>query len=93
MSDSIYDLFKTDKNLEKDGKWVSFGPSQFLIARAGGSNTKFVNAYATAMKPYQRQQQLGKLTPEEQADIAKDPFVDFCVLDWRWKNSKGGLRR
>lgn len=86
-SDNIYALFATNKNAEKDGRWVSYGKSQFLLARAGGSNTRFTNAYATAMKPYQRQQQLGKLSEEEAREIISGPFVDHVLLDWRWKYS------
>lgn len=86
-SESIYSLFATDKNQEVHGKWVSVGRSQFLLARAGGSNTRFANAYTQAMKPYQRQQQLGKLSEEEMRTVLVDPVVQHVVLDWRWKNT------
>jgi hypothetical protein len=83
MSDSIYKLFATDTAAEEKGKWVSISGFQFLLARAGGQNTKFVNAYATAMQPYQRIQKMGKFTEDQAREIAIGPFVDHCVLGWR----------
>lgn len=92
MSESIYDLFRTDTDLELKGKWVGYGPSMFLIARAGGANVQFTKAYSAAMAPYQRQQRLGKFSEEDARDVMVGPFVDYCVLDWkkRVKNKETG---
>jgi hypothetical protein len=85
MTDSIYKLFATDTDAESKGKWVSVSGYQFLLARAGGANTKFANAYSAAMQPYARIQKMGKFTEDQAREVAVGPFVDHCVLDWRTK--------
>lgn len=86
MSNDIRSMFRTNVDEEVHGKWVRLGRTQFLLARMGGRNTKFINAYSTAMQPYQRQQQLGKLTEEDAKAITIPPFVQHCLLDWRHEN-------
>jgi hypothetical protein len=84
---SIYDLFATDEILETKGKWYRIGDAEFLLARAGGANTRFTAAYAAATRPYQRQQQLGQLSEETARSLLAEPFSKFVLLDWRTRVS------
>lgn len=83
MSESIYSLFETDKKLEQDGAWVDVGPSSFLLARAGGSNTRFQKAMSAALRPHQRRIALGTMDAEEANKLAAGPFVDTVLLGWK----------
>jgi hypothetical protein len=91
MGKSIYDLFATDTNMETAGRWYRIGDMEFLLARAGGTNTKFTAAYAASSRPYQRQQQMGQLSEDTAREILAEPFSKHVVLDWRTraKDDKG----
>jgi hypothetical protein len=80
---SIYEIFATDAEVEKKGKWVDVGPANFLLARAGGSNTRFQKAMAAVLRPHQRRMQLGMMEPDEATKLAVGPFVDHVLLDWK----------
>lgn len=85
---SLYNLFKTDENLEKDGIWIEYGeasngePTRIKIARAGGQNTAFTKALDKATKPYRKAIQTGMLDDKTADRIYKDVFADKVVLDW-----------
>lgn len=85
MGKSIYDLFATDTNMETAGRWYRVGDTEFLLARAGGANTKFTAAYAASSRPYQRQQQMGQLSEDLAREILAEPFAKHVVLDWRMR--------
>jgi hypothetical protein len=88
---SIYDVFATDADKETQGRWYRIGNMEFLLARAGGTNTKFTSAYAAAMRPYQRQQQMGQLTEEAARAVLVVPFSKFVLLDWRTRLKSDGV--
>jgi len=85
--DDIVDLDEkigtVDASAEIEGKWVKVFGVPFLLARAGGSNTKYINAHAAAMRPHARSQQLGNLSEEEAREIMVEPFVKHVVLGWK----------
>lgn len=80
---SLYEIFATDAKAEKAGKWVDVGSASFLLARAGGSNTRFQKAMAAVLRPHQRRIQLGMMEPDEATALAIGPFVDHVLLNWR----------
>lgn len=85
-------LFATNKNKEKDGVWVPMGPSaQFLLARAGGSNTRYLNAAAAAGRPHERRIRLNLMDAAEARNLAIGPFVDTVLLDWKDVKVKGEI--
>lgn len=84
---SITEMFATDADMERNGRWYRIGNTEWLLARAGGSNKKFTAAYAAASRPYNRQQQQGTLDDDTAREILVTPFVQHCVLNWR--NAKG----
>lgn len=85
---SLYKLFKTDSNLEKDGIWIEYGeteagePIRFKVARAGGQNTAFNKALEKATRPYRKAIQNGMLGDKRADAIYKNVFAERVVLDW-----------
>lgn len=79
-------LFETDASAEASGKWVQIGNAEYLLARAGGANTRYAKEMAAVLRPHQRRIQLGQMTPEEGAKLAVGPFVNTVLLNWRMKN-------
>lgn len=58
---NIFDMFETDPQLEKDGVTLDYGtnskgePMVIRVARAGGANVLWLQAYEHVTKPYRRQ--------------------------------------
>lgn len=95
---SLYNLFKTDEDLEKEGIWIQYGEASngqqigFKIARAGGQNTAFAKALEKATKPYRKAIQTGMLDDKTADSIYKQVFIDTVVLDWKnVENSDGEI--
>lgn len=57
---SLYKQFQTDKELERNGIEVNYGPNSkgqeiiFTIARAGGANEDYSTDFERTMKPHRR---------------------------------------
>jgi hypothetical protein len=92
MMTNLFAMYGSDKNLETKGKWIVLGPDEnataFLIARAGGANTKFSKLLAEKLRPWQKLIQHNARKPtQEVLDIItkmqKETFVEACLLDWR----------
>jgi hypothetical protein len=86
MSDvngSVLAMFATNKDAEKKGKWIEVGPASFLIARAGGSNTKFERAVSAVLRPHQRRIQNGMMSNAEAEKLSIEPFAETVLLDWK----------
>lgn len=85
---SLYQLFKTDKNLEKDGIWLEYGmtddqrPIRIKIARAGGSNTAYSKALEKAARPHRKAIQTQTLDNKVADAMYKGVFAETVVLDW-----------
>ncbi len=73
-----------DRELESvEGVWLRFpGGRAFRCLRAGGSNTKFLRAFQTAIKPYQRQIDRKTLDPEVSDQIMRDVYSQTVVKGW-----------
>ena len=85
MKTNLDSLFKTNKNLEKDGIWFSISDdTKFLIRRFGGANSQNVKqAMAKYYKPFSRQVQSGTLSAEKEKEILVRAFVDSSLVDWK----------
>lgn len=82
VHESVLAQFTTDKAIETKGKWVDVGPAKFLLARAGGSNTKFQKSIEAVMRPYQRLIQMDQLSEAEASKLTVKPFVETVLLGW-----------
>lgn len=87
---SIYNSFTTDPELEKRGVVLDFGNGEWVrIARAGGSNKKFIQAFESLMKPYRRAFQLGTMDDKKAAEILHEAFAKAIVLEWHITDKDG----
>lgn len=93
---SLYKQFKTDPNYESQGITLEYGntpngkPIRIKIARAGGSNAKFLKALEIKSKPYRRQLQNETIDPKIADDILMQVFVDSVILDWENVEDENG---
>jgi len=85
-----YAMFETDRNLEKEGIWIDYGPFSFKVARAGGSNEKYRRMLQHRMKPYRRQIQNETMSEEKAQEIILETFVDAVLLDWKDVRDRDG---
>lgn len=83
MPQSMYASFGTDPKLEKKGVWVDYGVFRVLLARAGGSNTKFQRLLEAKTKPYRFAIEKGLLPNEKAEDLYLEAFCEGVVLDWQ----------
>jgi len=85
---SLYKQFSTDKNLEKVGIVLEYGPNskgeeiEIRIARAGGANKRYDTLLEVRLKPHRRQIQAETFSREQQEKIFLDVFAETVVLGW-----------
>lgn len=83
---SIYNLFDTNEELEKDGFTLELveGDTKisFTIARAGGANKKFTKRIQKLLKPHQLAFDRGQLDEKIQDKIFVRAISEHIVLDW-----------
>lgn len=87
---SLYKTFKTSGDLEKTGIYLQYGfvdddperPIRILIARAGGSNTKFARILEAKTKPYRRAIQTETMDPKMADNIFREVYAESVVLGW-----------
>jgi len=85
---NLYNAFKTNGDLEKEGVWLEYGdnqggkPVRILIARAGGKNTAFAKALEKATRPYRKALQLGTLDNSVADRLHREVFAKTVVKGW-----------
>lgn len=86
---SLYKQFKTDENCEKNGIWLEYShsddngkPVRIKIARAGGSNIKYLKTLEMKSKPYRRQLQNDTLDITVADEMLKEVYADSVILGW-----------
>lgn len=88
---SIYDLFKTEEDLEKKGIEVSYGKAgTFTVARMGGANKRFAKALAALTAPHRRAIENETIEDEVILDVLRRVFVDTVLLGWKDVRGKDG---
>lgn len=95
---SLYQTFDTSKDLEKTGIFLQYGfaegdlekPIRILIARAGGSNTKFARVLEAKTKPHRRAIQTETLDAKLAESIFMDVYADTVILGWENVQGKDG---
>lgn len=84
----LYNQFKTDGNLEKEGIVLDYGPNssgkpmQIRIARAGGTNIAFSKSFERHTKPYRRMFQTGVIDDALSQQVMRQVYVDSVILGW-----------
>lgn len=78
-----YASYKTNQELEKDGIELDLGEAGlFKIARAGGSNQKYLKRVQALSKPYRRAIQAGSIDQKDSDRIVITAFAEHVVLGW-----------
>lgn len=78
----LYNLFTTDRDLETSGIFLDISGSKFLIARAGGSNKKFVNIARKRLAPFTEAMRRGAIDEETSMKVLIEIYADSIILDW-----------
>ncbi len=85
---SLYNQFKTDPELEKNGLWLEYGPNskkqeqRIRIARAGGANSQFQKRMEALTKPYRRQIQTEIIGNDVVQRLMRQAYAETVVLGW-----------
>ena len=77
-------MFNVDKNTvekEKNGVWVTYTGSQFLIAHI--NNPAFQRIYTRLQLPHRKAIEKKTLDPDVQLDIMAKALSKAIVLDWK----------
>ena len=82
-SKSIYALFGTDSSMEQSGIWLEYGEfGRFLVARAGGSNSRFTKSMERLSRPRRRQIQNETLDESIANELLLKAFAESVILRW-----------
>ncbi len=79
---SLYESFKTDPDLEIKGINLDYGNSLITVARAGGSNKKFLKVLERLMKPYRRAIQTETMDNAVATTLLHKAYAEAIVLRW-----------
>ena len=79
---SLYDMYKTDPSLEKDGIWLDYGESKILIARAGGANSAYSKMLEREMRPYRKILEHSLMKDETANRILQKVYAVTVVKGW-----------
>jgi hypothetical protein len=90
MTSSLYELFKTSEDYEKDGVVIDLGVAKFRLRRSGGSNRKFATVFAKKVKPHQRALTAGTLPEEESRRMLLEVFYETVVVGWEGVTDEAG---
>jgi hypothetical protein len=84
MSHSIYELYKTEKKIEQDGKAFLFasGNLRLTLARAGGSNQRFEKILTANSKPFRRAIQAELLSNEKAQELMMRTYAEAVIRKW-----------
>ena len=88
---NLYELFETDNTLETEGIWYTFDKdTKFLLARAGGANTRFTKVLEAKTRPYRRQIDNGTIDNDLGNQLLIEAFSEAVVLGWSGVTDKAG---
>jgi len=75
------EAFASDKHIETEGSWCDYGTFRVLLARAGGSNQRYIKALQKAAK------QLGVHQNNIEANraVERSLMADYLILGWQTK--------
>lgn len=79
---SMYQQFKTDPQVEKDGVWLDYGDFRIRIARAGGANKKFQKVTERLTRPYRRALATGTIDPDVAEGLLMQAYAEAVVREW-----------
>jgi hypothetical protein len=85
---NLYQMFERTP-METEGIFIDYGPvGKFRIARAGGSNDRFVKAVERECRPYRKAIQLQAMDPKIADAIMYKVFAETVLLGWEGVKDK-----
>ncbi len=87
---SIYQIFGTDKDLEEKGFCLAYGEAEFIIARAGGANTKYQRVMERKMRPHRAAINAGTMDDEVMKKLLAEAYSEAVIFAWTGVNDKKG---
>ena len=92
---NIYRTFATDKTLEAKGFMVEYDDIRFLVARAGGANSKFRKVFQAKAKPHRFKIDNDMLSEELATKMMAEAYAEAIILradskgvDGKWVTGK-----
>ena len=81
----LYELFRTNPDLEKNG--VEYEGENFLItiARAGGANKRYARMLEQHSRPYRRALQTETLGNDKAMELLYMTYADAVIIAWKTK--------
>lgn len=89
-SNSLFDLFGTDKRAEVEGVEFRFGDSTFIARRAGSSNKKYAAEMRRVFSPYRRQVMNDTIDAEVSDELMMKVYFRSVMIDWVNVTDKSG---
>jgi hypothetical protein len=78
----LYKTFETDTDLEREGIVVNFGSVKFSLARAGGRNKAFKDAFTAKAKKHRTQLDNETMSDEMADRIMAESYAEAVILGW-----------
>jgi hypothetical protein len=78
---SIFKSFATSKLAEKNGIWVDYGDVKFLVSRAGGTNTDYLELLKAKTRPFRHQIDRGTLSAAEDDRVTREIYAEAIIKD------------
>lgn len=82
MSKALFSQFATDRNVEKDGIFITYDDVRIRIARAGGANRQFNRVFQQEIKPVEQRMKRDKLSDAESDKLTATIYAKAVILGW-----------
>lgn len=86
----VYENYRTDPTLEKDGVWFDMPSYRIKLGRAGGANKKYTATFERLCKPHKRKIQSDALDEKTAKNILVEAYAREVVKDWHVIKEKNG---
>ena len=85
----LYENMKTSPKLESEGIWLDLDHTRIKLGRAGGKNSKYVQALEKIMREYKRG--IDQLSNDQSTKLFAKLYAETIVFDWLTKDESGDL--
>ena len=85
----LYENMKTSPKLESEGIWLDLDHTRIKLGRAGGKNSKYVQALEKIMREYKRG--IDQLSNEQSTKLFSKLYAETIIFDWLTKDDNGEL--
>lgn len=88
---SMYQKFKTNPDLERNGIVVDYGDFRVTLARAGGANKRFERVTEAKTKPYRRAIQTETMDETVAVNLLREIYAETIILNWETRVDGEGV--